>query len=506
MRKPLALPTRKAKETAPVCVLVFVLSILAAHAAFAQPKKTDDPAKTGPPKAATPQAGAGSLTLGEYLTQVSDKHSGYKAADLTARGAKLYSEEGSLLLKPQVTANAQTSTEGRNNPFVFDKNFHSKLYSLGLSQATGIGLNSKLTYNRMEMQIPTGQASTSWSPDWLQLDLSQSLWRNWAGHEIAAQAEVIETAALAKAHGQTYASKAILLEAEAAYWRLALAREMVKMNQDAIARAQRIADWAGRRTQLSLVDRAESLQASTNLQARKLDLRTAEDEVRAAAQAFNSSRGVNSNEVSEQLIVIDPVLISSMTVPERTVRRDDIRAAEFQARAAAASANASKEKDKPVLELFASAPLTEPAAAPGLLAAALPANQRPSTTVGVRFSAPLDFGVLSRAREGYAAEAAAAEHTLARKVFEEERDWADLTAKFMQSRERLKLYTELEKTQKEKLDYERDRQRRGRSTLQQVLIYETDFQMAQLGRIRTLAELLTLNAQMKLYGVSYESR
>jgi outer membrane protein TolC len=126
--------------------------------------------------------------------------------------------------------------------------------------------------------------------------------------------------------------------------------------------------------------------------------------------------------------------------------------------------------------------------------------------IGLRATIPLDLGTLKRAREGHAAEAQGADWTYQRKAFEEERDWADLTAKFTQAKERLKLAVDLEKVQHEKLTYERDRQQRGRSTLQQVLIYETDFEQAQLGRIRTLADLLQLGAQMKLYGVSYESR
>jgi outer membrane protein TolC len=140
------------------------------------------------------------------------------------------------------------------------------------------------------------------------------------------------------------------------------------------------------------------------------------------------------------------------------------------------------------------------------LASAIPATSRPSTTIGIRVSAPLDFSAQSSARQGYNIEAASADTSFQRKSFEAERDWVDLASKFRQAKERLALYRELETVQRTKLDYERDRHARGRTTTQQVLQFESDFERAQLGRLQTLAELLTLNAQMKLYGVSYESR
>jgi hypothetical protein len=37
----------------------------------------------------------------------------------------------------------------------------------------------------------------------------------------------------------------------------------------------------------------------------------------------------------------------------------------------------------------------------------------------------------------------------------------------------------------------------------QVIVFETDYQNTQFARIRSLAEFLSLNAQMKLYGVAY---
>ncbi len=478
-----------------MAMAVFILSILAAGGAFAQPKSAANTKPTG-----------SRLTLQDYLSQVATKHSGYKAAYLTSKGAKLTSQEAKLLFRPTLFGNAGASVAGQANPFSDAEQFTSKTFSLGIGQSTDVGLSAKLTANRSEFALNAGALSGKYEANWTQLELTQSIWRNWAGREIDAQSEAMEYSALANAFAQSHAGKALMLEAEAAYWRLALSREVVLVQRDALERAQRSSVWADRRARMQLADRAEALQTSTALQARRLELKAAEDEASAAAQAFNSSRGLNSNDVDENLVEITPTLTDSLQVPERTSKRDDVKSAELTAKAGAANAQIARERNKPTVELYAALPLTEPEDPTGAFATVIPQTSRVSTTVGVRATIPLDFATTSRVREGYDAQATASTHVFERKAFEEERDWTDLVNKFTQAKQRLKLYEELEKQQREKLLYERDRQSRGRSTLQAVLIYEGDYQISQLGRIRTLAELLTLNAQMKLYGVSYESR
>jgi outer membrane protein TolC len=460
-------------------------------------------AATNKKVAATTEPETPLLSLKTYLDEVSNKHLGYKSAAQTARAARQYSGEGGTLTAPAFIANATDSSEGRSYPLSPGNHFSYGTYNLGLSQATPIGLSGKVLYNYVDFNIP---GLADYYTGYGELDLSLSLYRNFWGGEIKAQQQAIEAGALAKAFSLSYATKATLLEAEANYWRLALARELVTIQKDSVERAQKIADWTERRVRLQLADRSETLQSVSNLQARRLDLRTAEDEARAAALAFNSSRGVLGEVVPEKLTALTPELIQSMAAPERTQKREDVRAAEFQAVATAASANLSREKDKPTVELFGSALLTDPTAPSGALASLVPVTARPVSAIGLRVTAPLNLGTLSTAREGYAAEAQAADWQYQRKVFEEERDWKDLTTKFSETKERYRLYTDLEKTQKEKFEFERERQQRGRSTLLQVLMFESDYEGVQLGRIRTLAELMTLNAQMKLYGVSYESR
>jgi outer membrane protein TolC len=487
------------KKTARPCgLLLLTMSalLIATAPAFAAGKKS----RRAQPETRSVQA----LSLSDFLKQVEDQHDGLKAANDTALAAKLYSAEGSLLFKPNLTGTGTYSSQGISNPFDAKDRLHAATYNVGISEQTDFGMVGKFTYNRSEFDVPQ---VTPFNSSWFQVEASQSLWRNWAGRESRAQARLIEAGALAKSFSQSFLARQYILGAESAYWRLVLAREVVVMQQDAVERAQKINDWTNHRVQMQLVDRSETLQGSTNLQARVLDLRTAQDDERAAELAFNTARGADSVTVPEHLTTLTPELISQLGAPARTLTRDDIKAAQLQAETNQANAELSAEKDKPTVEIFAVLPVTEPSQTPSAaLAQSIPQSAVPATTVGLRLTVPLDWGTLDKAKQGWRSEAEAAKLTYKRKLFEETRDWDDLKTKFEEAKDRLKLYVDLEHMQREKLYYERERQTRGRSTLQQVLIYESDYELAVLGRIRTLADIITLNAQMKQYGASNESR
>jgi hypothetical protein len=62
----------------------------------------------------------------------------------------------------------------------------------------------------------------------------------------------------------------------------------------------------------------------------------------------------------------------------------------------------------------------------------------------------------------------------------------------------------MEQVQADKLSYERKRLREGRTTTYQVLMFEQDHSQSQLLRLRTALEVVSLNAQMKLYSPATE--
>lgn len=443
------------------------------------------------------------LSLEQYLSQVRKQHQGLVASVEIREAARERSGEGSLLLSPTLVGNfllGSDAKETASTAMYGDKTL-ARSYTLGIAQQTSFGLSAKLGYSLAYTNLQNAQVivPNQFHEAKPTLELSQSLWRNWGGSETRASADLLQASALATSYAEDFKASLALAEAETAYWRLALARESVAVARETLESARKIRDWSAKRVNLNLADRADLLQAEAALEYRALGLQSALDEERAAARAFNTSRNLDAADVPESLVQVNAETILTLRAPDRAPLRADTAAAQEQSRAATASAQSAIERNKPQVEVFVSLALngrdteSNPAVSESLTLA------HPSNAIGLKLTAPLDFGTSSGVRDAYRREQLAAEKTLDRKLYEQEREWADLRSRLEEARKRLELARRLESVQKSKLQAERDRHGRGRSTTFQVLQFEQDFAESRLGRIRTEAEILGLVARMKTF-------
>lgn len=445
------------------------------------------------------------LTLAGFLSQVRGKHQGIQASDLASEGAHLRSSEGSLVFSPGIFANAQFVSDARETtspPAQGEKTVYNT-YNLGVSQVTPFGLSARLFYSLGFTNITGANPSFLPNPRFHvaspTLELTQSLLRNWGGREVRATAEAMDAAAKATEHAESYKTAVALAEAETAYWRLSLARQAVSLQRDSYDRALRIKEWTERRVKLHLTEDSDFLQSEAVVGLRQLELQQAVDEEAAAARLFNSLRAVDSLEVTETLELLSGDRVRALAAPERSGDRFDVLAAREQSRAAAAQSRAALERNRAVLELFGSASLNGRAVdSSGALSSSFDTDH-PMGAIGVRFQGALDFGRRSDVRAGYARDVAAAERMLDRKLFEQERDWVDAQVNFAAAQRRYALAEKIETLQKDKYQAERGRHSRGRTTTFQVLQFEQDYFLSQLGRLRSASEILQIHSRMNLF-------
>jgi outer membrane protein TolC len=446
------------------------------------------------------------LTLQDYIHQVKLNNDGIKGPQASSEGSGLRSKEGTLLLAPTAFITAQTSRDLRET---LSSSFQgtqtsTAAYSLGLSKLTTFGLQAKLSYNLHSTSISGASPALVTQPEYYDarptLEFTQSIWRNGFGREVRATQDLLEAQALVVSYAEGFRVTAALAQAEAAYWRLVIAREAVKVQRESLDRFTKMRDWNARRTNLNLTDRADLLQAEAGLQARKLDLKTAMDEEQSAARALNTIRGIDSNVVDANLSSLEFFRVHEIKPPTRKEFRQDVLAAQEQQRAAIANSIIGRERNSPAFELFANLSLNGRDADINPALKESVTGQYPWTVVGIRLSAPLDFSTLSETRKGYHLDIHAAGLSYARKVFEQEREWNDLSQKLEDAKKRLILANSVETAQHEKLLHEKTRHSRGRTTTFQVLLFEQDFANAQLAYLRAQAEILGLVAQMKTFG------
>lgn len=462
------------------------------------------------------QAGE-ALTLNQYLDQVETSSPAFSSARESEEAARLKENEADLVTGPQFFATTQWGKDARQGLFFRYDSVANDSYEVGFQQQYSFGLSAKLSYsmNRFEYQgLPDALLLTNtvlaapFFEGAPKIEVSQSLWKNAFGSETKALEKQIRSANEAQALGEALKQKMTRVEAEGAYWRLALSREALKVAEETLIRARKLSEWSGKRAALGLGDRSDALQGQAAVRLRELQLQSAQDDERAARQGFNTSRGRSGSEVNETLDKLEaaspaPQLEGFETFVgasgEKIPVREDIQASEELLHVSEATSEIGKARNTPTLELVASGSLFSREDNMGAALSSSFGTDQPQYGAGIRFVLPLDYGSWSGAREGYQRDISAAEKNLLRRRLEVEQEWLDLKHRLSESMSRLKVARELESTQKEKSDFERDRLARGRSTTYQALMFEEDYAQARLTRLRHQFESLTIAIRMKSF-------
>ena len=331
------------------------------------------------------------------------------------------------------------------------------------------------------------------------LELSQSLWRNYWGRENRAQETLLNSQAKASGHLEDFKIKTILSNAEAVYWSLSQARKVTKVQADNLARAQKLAQWNQRRINSGLAEKSDYLQAEANVKLREYELRNGLLDKATLERTFNSLRGLEENTVNETLLSLDGKNLKQLSVPAKADLRDDTKAAFENQKLAKANADLSIERNKPTFEVYGSYALNGRDQDRADAITNSFKTDHSTSAVGVRFNAPLDFGTTSKNIDGYKKEQVAAEYTYQKKVFDENREWNDLVARFEDAKIKLDLVEKIANSQKIKITNENDRLSKGRTTTFQVLNFEQDYASAELLQIQSETNLLNIYSQLKIF-------
>lgn len=448
---------------------------------------------------------ANALTLQDYLNDVEANNHTVKASKETSGGLDKRKDEGKLIFRPTIFAEAQYGVDKKPTANVASQGDRTDFSyeTIGLAQQFDFGLKTKLGYTLSHTELYNTSSSYVPMPEYsdsqIKLELSQSLWRNFYGSENKASFDLLDADVKSKQHTENYKIKSILSSAESVYWTLSQTQKILKVQKENLERANKIKVWAQNRAANGLGDRADLLQADANVRFREYELKTTEQQYKILARSFNSLRGVDSDNLTDTLDTVKTSFIKSLKLPSKAPLRDDTKAAIEYARLAKANANLSIEKNKPTFEVYGSYALNgRDTSTDNAISNSLKTNKT-TTAVGIRFQAPLDFSQTSKNVDGYKQEQNSAELTVKQKMFDQDTEWNNLTDKFSNALINLELAEKIENAQKIKSDNERDRLSKGRTTTFQTLNFEQDYATSELTRIKAELEILNLYAQSKTF-------
>lgn len=446
------------------------------------------------------------LSLEQYLTQVKQCNAGFQGSTLIAIGAKQREQEAKQVTSPKLFGEGQYIKNAYDpswSPIAGNSN-SLQSYQVGISQTTPYGVQGKLYYNYQHQSIyglpaPLSQSqATASSPI---LELNMPLARNWAGRETRATAELIRQQAKLTHHLEKYKLQMLLADAEAAYWRLAIARNILSIQKESLHRTEKIEQWLKNRLDYKLASKADNLQAHAAVMNRLLDLEGASNDEQLASENFNRLRGFNEGRVCECLCSYHSQ--ARPDLPAVRGPREDVKAAQAQEQIAIANARLGIEKNKPILELYASYALNGNNPSSNAAVSESFSLNYPSTAIGLRFSMPLDFWHSYPVRKGYQRELQGAKCQFEQKCFEDKCLFNSLYTKLNSANQRFEIANELEKIQCLKLQAERQRLSNGKTTTYQVLMFEQDYANAQISRLILQDGILSLTAQLKTFCGNY---
>ncbi len=444
----------------------------------------------------------GVTSLSDYLAAVRAQHQGIRSAEESQAAAALQAKQAELLTGHSLYANTQGTSDSKLSALSSFQGTHtdSATATVGTAWTGNTGLKSNLsyTYTYTNLQGSSLITDPTYHQSQLTLDITQPLWRNGNGSELKANKELISTQATAKQYADRYQIKRILATAEMTYWRVAMARQTVDLQQKSLDRAHKLLRWATERTRANLADSSDALQAKAALKFRQLQVETARAELDAAQRAYNANLGIDSGAVPTDLAPLPS--IAALQAPQWNGTRDDLEAAKAQLRIAELNDKLQTQALTPSLDLVGLIALNSFNNNAGTAFSDSLSLNHPTATIGVQFSTSLDRDVIHSIRKGIHKELEARQLAYERKEFEVRQEWSELNQQFAAAKIRFEIASELEQAQKAKWIYETNQHRLGRSTMYQVVAFEQDYADGQAARLQAQAHLLNVLTTLKTFG------
>ena len=449
------------------------------------------------------------LTVGSFLREVRLHHEGLQAAQINRGGVLQAANRSKLIDSAQAFINAEGFIDGKVSVFSALQGGQSEgaNTSVGIFSKMDNGLEAKLSYRWNVQHLPNAAKINDYQLPSVIFDsgasllLTQSLWRNGGGAEVKATKEQIEAGAQVEALANTLTIKQILVEAEAAYWRLLASKEIVAIQEKSLDRAKRMVDWVNQRSSLLLADNSDVYQAKAALELRTLELRAAIDEDSANERAFANYRGQTQLVQARNLPSLSEMLEVQVVASENKVYqvREAVQLAQKQAKLKAAQVTLETQQLQPDFNLYLGVDLNQFGTRWQDSFLNSFAIDHPTIKGGFMLSFSLDAPDAKASLAGLDRQKDAAEALASRKGFEDRREWIDLKEKLAAGLRRIELARKIEKLQKEKYENEVVRHQRGRSTTYQVLLFQQDYANAQLTRITTQAQVAAVFGQLRTF-------
>ena len=436
-----------------------------------------------------------------YLQKVTDDSPAFKAIELDIQSLRF--EIAARDLELSATFGVELSRFWDNRPSL-SSNYKNKgqdaVFTLAkpFSTGTSLSLSSNIETAEYRSTPNDDQNLLNW-----QLGITQSLWQNGFGRQTSLRRKRDQSELQSRLLTLLSERQKTIIDFELLYWDIAYAQKEVHIRTENLERSKKIFSWIEDRFKRFAAEKVDYLQGQALVATRELELQVATDNLKTLQAKLKEKlrsdfvltpleddlkkeRDVLTLPVKLDFAPSDPVLIEML---------------QSQAQAEFLKTKSKLEADqlKPILEVGYSY------GQQGLSTSYSTAREDAFSTnndyhqVGVKFSLPLDFSLISKSRRATEYAAQAQENRAEQLKRQSQISWEDLQRTISEQKQRVQTALNLAQLQTEKSSEERSRYEKGKSTAFQAITFEQDAAESELLAIQLISQLRRTEAQARNY-------
>ncbi|MDR1122429.1 MAG: TolC family protein [Endomicrobium sp.] len=333
------------------------------------------------------------------------------------------------------------------------------------------------------------------------IKLQQSLWKDING--CSTKAGIYKQKANAKSvlYLLEYKKQKLLLDAKIAYWNLSYTRTVIDFRKASLDRKKRLLNWNQIRYKMDLTERADLLQSQAAVKFGELNLKLAYEDESRANKMFNQFLNIKDDKLRHDVEKFEDngsFFKTDITFTKNGTRADvlavleDINKASYDQKASQRNKGADLVLEGKYsfngVEQFLGESFNH-----------VKNGDRPSYSLGLKYTLPLDFKLRKVINKGYEAAKVSAQIAAESAVIKENSDWVQLLDDWDNARTRMELAIEVEKIQKQRYEEDRNLFKKGRITTHMVLQGEDDSDIATLSVFKNILELIQISEQAKIF-------
>lgn len=448
------------------------------------------------------------LTLEDYKKLVLDNSLDLNAQKLKTEAAHETQRTADLATSGRMTAS--TAVVRSKQPSVESspqyKGMDAQTFGLGYMQQFKTGTQASVqvelsSSTLKDAQLPQAAQLTDVKGAIVEpsIQIKQPLWKNQFGNSIRLQEESLLAVTNAAESEEGARTRIAMMEAEMAYYALSFARDRVGIAERNVASSQSLFEFVRARYEKNLYEKSDLLQTQAMVASRKLELQSAESELRAASIRFNSLRALDAELVQESVESLSRASFPAKIEGLSAKNRQEISTLGEYARSAKLTSELELDSAKPELDIFFQYGLKSQSDKLSDALSDVNSPSRPKTTIGLSLSMLVDRDIAGSSYRAALKRAQVAETQKASLERDLERDLKALLERYSNGLESYKIAAELEKLQRSRVENEQAEFKNGRSTTYSMLMANQDLAQAELGKLKTAFDTKAAESQLNLF-------